>query len=766
MAMTGVYDDRLVALSVVIAIFASYAALDLSGRITASQNKTRLLWLSGGAISMGLGIWSMHYIGMLAFRMGAPIHYYLPTVLFSLLAAVVASWVALYTASRRNMGKIQLALGSGMMGAGIASMHYIGMAAMRMPMRVEYDPWLVSASVLLAVSISAVALLLTFRSREEKRTPGQKLASALVMGIAIPIMHYTGMAAAKFLPGDFAVDLSHSVSISTVGVAAISVGTLLVLTMVIVTAFLDRLLTAQKAAAVAAKKGEIYFQTLADAIPQIVFTAAPSGDVDFYNKRWFEYTGKDPKNTGDWTWHDVLHPDDVEKCSAAWQRAVEMGTEYDMECRFYRRLDASYRWHLGRAVPLFGANRKVIKWFGTCTDIEDQKRNQQGLEEEVRLRTEELVSANERLIEEMKEKGRTQRELDDQTQKLVQELKDRSQNNALLANMGQLLQTCTSMNEAFSIILGFGPRMFPELRGAVILLNASRSMLEVVGQWADCQLEAAVLEPQSCWALRTGHNYQVDFAERGVLCGHAVKVAHSYLCIPIQAHGEALGIIHFQAVNEGHHITDLEASLAATFAEQTGLSIANIRLREALRSQSIRDSLTGLFNRRYLEETLEREVHRAARSNQPLGVIMVDLDHFKRFNDDFGHDAGDVVLHEIGKFLSRHTRADDIACRYGGEELVLILPNADVESTKIRAEQLRVDATDLQLTQHGKPLGRVTLSAGVAAFPTHGSSPRQLMAAADAALYQAKKRGRDRVEVAESGAPVQPESAAAQASGK
>jgi diguanylate cyclase (GGDEF)-like protein/PAS domain S-box-containing protein len=763
--MAGAYDYRLVVLSVVIAVFASYAALDLAGRITASQNKTRLFWLAGGATSMGLGIWSMHYIGMLAFHMSMPMFYDPPIVLLSLLAAIAASTVALYTVSRRQMDSLQLILGSLFMGAGIAAMHYIGMAAMRVAARVEYDPWLVVASVVLAITISAVALLLTFRGREEQRTHPQKLASALVMGSAIPIMHYTGMRAATFLPAEIHVDTSHAASISSVGIAAISVGTLLVLVMVIVAAFLDRLLTAQRAVASAAKKGEIYFQTLADAIPQIVFTALPNGDINFYNKRWYEYTGKDPKKTGDWSWHDVLHPDDLEKCAATWQRAIELGAEYEVECRFRRSSDDTYRWHLGRAVPLFGPEYAVVKWFGTCTDIEDQKRNQQGLEEEVRLRTEELVNANERLIEEMKEKGRTQKELDSQTQLLVQELKERSQNNGLLAHMGQLLQTCTSMKEAFSIILGFAPRMFANLRGAVILLNASRSMLEVVGQWADCRLEATVLEPNSCWALRTGHRYLVESGDSSVPCAHATTLSSSYLCIPIQAHGEGLGVIHFQAAKDGHKISELEASLAATFAEQTGLSIANIRLREALRSQSIRDSLTGLFNRRYLEETLEREVHRAARTQQPLGVIMVDLDHFKRFNDDFGHDAGDVVLHEIGKFFSRHTRADDIACRYGGEELVLILPNADAQATKMRAEQLRLDAKELPIIQHGKPLGVVTLSAGVAAFPLHGSSPRQLMAAADAALYRAKKNGRDCVVVAESGSLADAEAAAAQTAG-
>jgi NO-binding membrane sensor protein with MHYT domain len=308
MAMTGDYDFRLVTLSVVIAVFAAYAALDLAGRVTASQRKARLLWLSGGATSMGLGIWSMHYIGMLAFHMPMKMFYHPPTVLLSLLAAIAASGVALYTVSRKQMGTWQVVIGSIFMGAGIAAMHYIGMAAMRLQARVAYDPRLVLASILLAVTISMVALLLTFRVREEQKTSGRKVASALVMGSAIPVMHYTGMWAAHFMPTDVPVDVSNAVSISSIGITAIAASSLLVLALVMVTAFLDRLLSAQRAVANAAKEGELYFQTLAEAIPQIIWTALPNGTINFYNKRWYEYTGKDPQESSDWGWQEVLHP--------------------------------------------------------------------------------------------------------------------------------------------------------------------------------------------------------------------------------------------------------------------------------------------------------------------------------------------------------------------------------------------------------------------------------------------------------------------------
>ncbi len=179
-----------------------------------------------------------------------------------------------------------------------------------------------------------------------------------------------------------------------------------------------------------------------------------------------------------------------------------------------------------------------------------------------------------------------------------------------------------------------------------------------------------------------------------------------------------------------------------------GLSIANIRLREALRTQSVWDALTGLYNRRYLEEVLEREVRRASRSAQSLGILMIDLDYFKNFNDTYGHDAGDAVLRETGQFLARGVRAEDFVCRFGGEEFVVILPTADMNSSQTRGERLRSKMRELTVMHQGKSLGMITISIGVASFPQHGMSPKQLMAAADAALYEAKRGGRDQVAVA------------------
>src|SRR4029077_8037088 len=241
MAITGTYDYRLVALSVLIAMLASYAALDLASRVTAARGRIRFAWLAGGATAMGTGIWSMHYIGMLAFSLPIPVLYDWPTVLLSLLAAVFPSAIALFVVSRRKMGLLAAAVGSVIMGAGIATMHYTGMAAMRLPAMCHYSSGLVTLSVVLAIVISLVALWLTFRLRNDVKGKWfPKIASAMLMGAAIPVMHYTGMAAAGFTFTGEAPNLSHAVSVSSLGVTGITIVTFMVLCLAVMTSVVDR----------------------------------------------------------------------------------------------------------------------------------------------------------------------------------------------------------------------------------------------------------------------------------------------------------------------------------------------------------------------------------------------------------------------------------------------------------------------------------------------------------------------------------------------
>jgi diguanylate cyclase (GGDEF)-like protein/PAS domain S-box-containing protein len=502
------------------------------------------------------------------------------------------------------------------------------------------------------------------------------------------------------------------------------------------------------------KGGEAYFRSLAEAVPGMMWTADADGANDFHNQRWCDYTGLAADESRGSGWEAVLHPDDLGATLASWGHSLRTGDPFTVEYRIRRATDGSYRWFLGRANAIRDEQGRIIRWFGTCTDIEDQKHNQQILEQQIRERTEELANTNQRLQEEMWEKDSARRELDQQNENMMRELRERSQRATLLAKMGEVMQTCISKEEVFAAALGFAPKVFPSSRGAVALLNGRRDLAEIAGSWHDCRLPETVFEPHCCWALRTGHPHLVVEGDTTAPCAHAAGVKNTYLCIPILAQGEALGILHFQATDEAPTLADSELSFKTTFAGQVGLSVANIRLREALRTQSIKDPLTGLYNRRYLEEMLEREIRRAVRAEQALGILMLDLDHFKKFNDTYGHDAGDTVLRECGTFLAKSIRAEDVVCRFGGEEFFIILPTANLSAAAGRAERIRSKLRELTVLHQGQSLWMITVSIGVAALPDHGTSPKQLLEAADAALYRAKRDGRDRVVAADQPVPV------------
>ena len=538
-----------------------------------------------------------------------------------------------------------------------------------------------------------------------------------------------------------AISGSHDYRLSALSIVLALLGVAIAL------ALRDRFIAAQKGSPGVSLERELYFQSMAEAIPEIIWTADPDGEDDYFNQRCFDYTGMTFEQLRGSGWKEMVHPDDIDDCYAKWQTALRRGESYDVEYRL-RGKDGSFRWFLGRANPIRNAEGKIVKWFGTCTDIESQKRSLQILEEQILERTMQLADANTKLQAEMLERDSARRELDRQNERMMEELRRRSERATMLAKMGELLQSCIGLEEVVAAALGFAPRIFPSARGSMALLNGARSQAEVAGSWTECKLPAMEFEPVECWALRTGHPHLVVAGDLTAPCAHAAGVGSSYLCIPILAQGKTLGILHFQATDEAPQLEASELSFKTTFAAQVGLSIANITLREALRTQSVRDPLTGLYNRRYLEEVLDRELRRTSRAAQSLGILMIDLDHFKSFNDTYGHDAGDAVLREIGVSLTKGIRAEDFVCRFGGEEFVVILPTADLASSRARAERLRVRTKELTILHQSRSMGMITISVGVASFPEHGTSPKELMAAADAALYEAKRGGRDQVVVA------------------
>ncbi len=350
----------------------------------------------------------------------------------------------------------------------------------------------------------------------------------------------------------------------------------------------------------------------------------------------------------------------------------------------------------------------------------------------------------------MTARKRSERALEDANAKLtgwVGELEVRDRESVLLSEMSELLQTCVNEEEAQKIISQFARNLFPNHAGALCLIKSSRNLVDTTVIWGDAATAEGVFAPEQCWGLRRGRLHYVGQAQTRPTCNHLRKeFSGAYLCVPMMAHGEALGILHLSSKEAGDDAVEAQLrALAATVAERVGLALANLKLREALRVQSIRDPLTGLFNRRYMEESLERELRRAERNQKSVGAIMIDLDHFKRFNDGFGHGAGDLLLREFGNLLRIRTRKEDIACRYGGEEFLLILPDATLEDIYRRAEELREAVKHLDLSSSGQSFGAVTASMGVAMFPEHAKSIESLLRAADTALYQAKAAGRDRV---------------------
>jgi diguanylate cyclase (GGDEF)-like protein len=324
----------------------------------------------------------------------------------------------------------------------------------------------------------------------------------------------------------------------------------------------------------------------------------------------------------------------------------------------------------------------------------------------------------------------------------------------LLSELNEWLQSCNSLDELYQMISEFLARLLPHCAGSLYIYANSRDVLESAKAWNGGTTIPA-MHPEDCWALRRGRVYTFGDNEIDFPCAH-VGADHTddYCCIPILAHGETVGLLHLEFGNNeaaddktpsGEKISE-QRRLGLVCAEQISLAIANVKLRDELRDQSIRDVLTGLFNRRYMLETGRREFSRAARMNQTVSLLSIDVDHFKKYNDNHGHDAGDTVLRAIGNCLATVFRNEDVPCRFGGEEFVVILPGAPHEVAMRRAEQLRAKVEALVVRYLEENLPRITISIGVAAFPEAGDNPETVLKAADAALYRAKENGRNRVE--------------------
>lgn len=448
------------------------------------------------------------------------------------------------------------------------------------------------------------------------------------------------------------------------------------------------------------------------------------GWITFVNPMAAKMLGCDEEDLLGQRWHEFVHRTAPGGTSPSWQGSpvaatLEHGTLQQATEVFWRKDATSFP-----AEYVVTAIRKDIEVVGAVMTFRDITE---------RLRTEEAMAR--------------------QAEALVRSNEDANQRRKevlLLNQMVDLLQSCATLDEAYTIFRSMIGRFFPREAGAVYLTSASQNAVEAVAAWGPASARNGTFTPDACWALRRGRVHFVEDTSVGLVCRHLPSPPPAAtMCVPLVAQGEALGILYLAGEGgETESLSEAKQALAEAVAEPLALALANLRLRETLRNQSIRDPLTGLFNRRYLEETLERELRRAERIGHPVGVIMLDIDLFKQFNDTFGHDAGDAVLGAIGAVLEQRIRKEDIGCRYGGEEFLIVLPDASLEDTAARAEELQEAVKALNVVHRGRPLGSVTLSMGVAVFPKHGDVMEALVRAADTALYRAKQSGRARVAIA------------------
>jgi diguanylate cyclase (GGDEF)-like protein/PAS domain S-box-containing protein len=419
----------------------------------------------------------------------------------------------------------------------------------------------------------------------------------------------------------------------------------------------------------------------------------------------------------------IVHPDEKEEVRQSLDYALREAKPYAIDFRVIRPDGTERNIHERGDIIFDPKTDKPMKLVASVQDVTDR------VQAEIQLQ-----KANEELAEK------------------VQELERRTNEINLLSELGSRLQSCQTADEAYVEISTAAEELFPKWSGALCATSASRTTVEAVADWGKTYEGQRVFAPDECWALRRGKPQSYRRGEKTGHCKHIdlAKVEES-LCVPLMAQGEALGIVSLQIIRSQEEVEpaprsawEAQRRLAVVLAEQVALALGNLRLRESLRNQSICDPLTGLFNRRYMEESLEREFSRANRSKTSVAILMMDLDHFKRFNDTFGHQAGDTLLRALGDLLKRNTRGQDIACRYGGEEFVLVLTDSNLAGSLQRAEILRQQVKQLSVEYAGQLLGAISVSMGVAIYPDHGTTMADVLRASDQALYCAKREGRDR----------------------
>lgn len=359
------------------------------------------------------------------------------------------------------------------------------------------------------------------------------------------------------------------------------------------------------------------------------------------------------------------------------------------------------------------------------------------------------------LLRDAMRRQRYEKDIFDANEKLagtVRALERQARESALLTTVRDELHLCVKPIQAQECTARYFEQLLPGTCGGINLINHSRNIVETAASWGKSSLMMDGFPIESCCGLRLGRMRWRKPLQSEVHCTHFnAAPPEQYACIPLSAYGDTMGFVYIECPSPGvAAMVDANMGPVLEMIELASSAIAGLNLRSRLEYQSIRDGLTGLFNRHYMEMALDREMRRSVRQGTPLAILMLDIDHFKELNDTYGHEAGDTVLRELGEALAESVRSEDVVCRFGGEEFVAILPDTSLDAAVERAESLRRMVSELRVRNRGESLRPITLSIGVSVYPQHAETVDEIMRAADRALYEAKHLGRNRVVPAES----------------
>ncbi len=343
------------------------------------------------------------------------------------------------------------------------------------------------------------------------------------------------------------------------------------------------------------------------------------------------------------------------------------------------------------------------------------------------------------------QESRKREDTESSLQTALEHMEQSNDQTMMLSKLSDYMQSSKSIEEALNVINAYIPELLPASDGAVGVFENSRNRIETMASWGVGKDNiVSSFNPDQCWALRRGKAHYFIPGGTEPCCEHFVEEPKgASLCLPMLAQGETIGLFT-SVVDDVKKATKDKVAFCRRVSEQISLAIANLNLQNKLRDQSVRDPLTKAYNRRYLETTLERELSRAERNKEMLSVLVLDVDHFKKFNDTMGHDTGDALLIQFAQLLQKSVRKEDMVCRYGGEEFVIVMPMANLEMALQKAEKICDATRNMKLSFTNKEITSVTVSIGVSTFPAHGLTGQELITAADAALYQSKRSGRDR----------------------